>query len=124
MGLPNKQRYCDLHGYTHLPLTSGFDASRPPAWSKIKFLREHLPRFDWLFWSDIDSLITNYSIRLQDLADDNYDLIITMEDQASASITSAPAKCFSAIANGRCASSMRFTPKRSSSTAACGNNAP
>jgi hypothetical protein len=78
--VPNKQRYCDLRGYNHLALTSGFDAFRPPAWSKVKFLREHLPRFDWLFWSDIDSLITNYTIRLEDLIDDHYDLVITMED--------------------------------------------
>ena len=33
-----------------------------------------------IIWSDIDSLITNYDIRMQDLIDDHYDLVITMED--------------------------------------------
>lgn len=77
---PNKQRYCDRHGYRFIVRTDGFDASRHPAWSKIKFIREHLPQFEWLFWSDADSLIMNGDIRLEEFLDDGYDLIIAQED--------------------------------------------
>ena len=78
--VPNKQRYCDTHGYRMIFRNDGFDAQRPLAWSKIRFLREHLGDFDWLFWSDADSLIMDPSRRLEEFIHDAYDVVITQEN--------------------------------------------
>lgn len=78
---PNKRYYCRRHGYEFIPLDRTLDRSRPPQWSKILLLLEHLDRFDWLFWSDADSLVMNPDLRLEDLVDEHpaADLIITRD---------------------------------------------
>ena len=76
---PNKAAYCCRHGYSWLPQTAGFVAARPIAWSKIYFLRQLLPQYDWLMWSDVDSLITNPAIALEHLVDQPADLLITRD---------------------------------------------
>lgn len=78
--IPNKQQYCARHGYRLIVCDKGFDASRPPAWSKIKFLKEHLNSYEWVFWSDVDSLVMNGEFRLEEFIDEAYDLIISQED--------------------------------------------
>lgn len=77
---PNKRRYCRHHGYEFIERTSGFDPSRPPAWSKARFVKEHLPHFDWLFWTDADSLVMNNSMRLEQFIEDGCDLVLTHDD--------------------------------------------
>lgn len=72
----NKYAYCARHCYNFKTYTSGFDITRPYAWSKIKFIQENLEYFDWVFWIDSDAIILNESIRLEDLIDFNYDLIV------------------------------------------------
>jgi hypothetical protein len=76
---PNKAAYCDRHGYTWLPCTDGFDSSRPVAWSKLMFLRRYLPDYDWIMWSDADSLITNPVQRIETLIRTNADLLLTKD---------------------------------------------
>lgn len=76
---PNKAAYCQQHGYAWHPCTTGFVPDRPVAWSKIHFLREILPAYDWVMWSDVDSLITNPAIRLETLTDHPADLLITRD---------------------------------------------
>ena len=77
---PNKRRYCRHQGYEFIERTDGFDPSRPPSWSKVLFVREHLPHFDWLFWTDADSLIMNNSMRLEKFIEDGCDLVLTHDD--------------------------------------------
>ena len=77
---PNKRRYCRHHGYEFIELTDGFDPSRPPSWSKVRFVKEHLPHFDWLFWTDADSLIMNNLMRLEQFIEDGCDLVLTHDD--------------------------------------------
>lgn len=78
--IPNKRKYCDRHHYELIVRTSGFDTTRHPVWSKLLFLHEHLGGFDWLFWSDVDSLVMNGDIRLEEFIDDSCDLVICQED--------------------------------------------
>ena len=77
---PNKRRYCRHHGYEFIERTDGFDPSRPASWSKVLFVREHLPHFDWLFWTDADSLIMNSSMHLEKFIEDGCDLVLTHDD--------------------------------------------
>ncbi|KAH7425095.1 hypothetical protein KP509_11G039700 [Ceratopteris richardii] len=64
---PNKEKYAKRHGYTFIDASNTLDASRPPSWSKILAVRKHLPNFDWVFWNDVDSLVTNPDISLEEI---------------------------------------------------------
>lgn len=47
------ERYAARHGCGY-HWCDGFDADRPPAWSKIKFMEQHALRYDYLIWVDAD----------------------------------------------------------------------
>ncbi|KAH7288561.1 hypothetical protein KP509_31G031500 [Ceratopteris richardii] len=66
---PNKRSYAKRHGYDFIDASSLLDRSRPPSWSKILAVRKHLPHYDWVFWNDADSLVTNPTIALDDIID-------------------------------------------------------
>jgi len=55
------------------------DPSRPAAWSKILEVRKHLPRYDWLMFIDVDTLIMNPAVRLEDVADDSVDQVLAAD---------------------------------------------
>jgi len=62
---PNKERYVKLHGYDFIDASDMVNMQRPPSWSKILAVKSHLPQYDWVFWNDADSLVTNFSISLE-----------------------------------------------------------
>lgn len=64
---PNKLSYANRHGYQFIDASNLLDKSRPPSWSKILAVRMHLPHYDWVFWNDADSLVTNPTIALDDI---------------------------------------------------------
>jgi len=78
LSVKNKQTYAKRHGY-ELVLVSGenIDPSRPAAWSKFKALAEHLNRFDYILFVDVDALVMNFDVRLQDLVSTNKDIFMT-----------------------------------------------
>jgi galactosyl transferase GMA12/MNN10 family len=75
----NKAAYAQAHGYDLFLHHKTLDHTRPVAWSKILALQKHLNHYDWLFWSDADSLIMNQAISLETLIDDDFDIIISKE---------------------------------------------
>ena len=75
----NKKAYAKKHGYDLYLHHELLDFSRPPAWSKIPAIEQHLNDHEWIYWSDADSLIMNDTIKLESLIDNNYDLVITKE---------------------------------------------
>eukprot|EP00613_Pedinella_sp_CCMP2098_P041141 CAMPEP_0171801136 /NCGR_PEP_ID=MMETSP0991-20121206/72086_1 /TAXON_ID=483369 /ORGANISM="non described non described, Strain CCMP2098" /LENGTH=306 /DNA_ID=CAMNT_0012412761 /DNA_START=324 /DNA_END=1241 /DNA_ORIENTATION=- len=81
MSVHNKQRYAARHNYELITAGAGeIDPSRPPAWSKLLALRRHLPRFDYLLFVDVDTLVMNPDITLDELVargGSNSDLIFT-----------------------------------------------
>eukprot|EP00252_Welwitschia_mirabilis_P023880 TRINITY_DN6877_c0_g2_i1.p1 TRINITY_DN6877_c0_g2~~TRINITY_DN6877_c0_g2_i1.p1 ORF type:complete len:359 (+),score=32.99 TRINITY_DN6877_c0_g2_i1:394-1470(+) len=83
---PNKKKYAHLHGYDFIDASDIVDKSRPPSWSKILAVRNNLAKYDWVFWNDADSLVTNPTIALEDILysvtgdkewDDMPDFIVT-----------------------------------------------
>jgi hypothetical protein len=79
IGEMNKRDYCRGHGYRFICRKSGFDKTRPPSWSKILFTKQYLPDCDWLFWSDADALVTNFSTKLESFVDPDHDFLITKD---------------------------------------------
>lgn len=75
----NKKQYSVKHGYDFIVYHKVLDKTRPPAWSKILALLNHLKDYDWLYWSDADSLIMNMAIKLESLIDNNFNMIISRE---------------------------------------------
>ena len=65
MSFQNKLSYAQRHGYDFYHYSKPLDPSRPPAWNKILILQEHLKDYDWVFWTDADSLIMNHSVGLE-----------------------------------------------------------
>ncbi|EFJ39772.1 hypothetical protein VOLCADRAFT_100552 [Volvox carteri f. nagariensis] len=64
---PNKQLFADLHGYTYVDASDLLDSSRPASWSKIPAVLSVLDQYDWVFWLDADTLITNLSTPVESL---------------------------------------------------------
>lgn len=63
---PNKAEYAFRHGYDFLCNRDYSGYGRPLSWFKIKEILRLLPRYDYIFWSDADALITNLTLKLED----------------------------------------------------------
>lgn len=77
LGRANKAAYCARHGYRFVCRTDGFDPAAPPAWAKVRFLLEELPRADLVFWSDPDALVMNGSVPVTRFVRGGADLVLT-----------------------------------------------
>jgi GT2 family glycosyltransferase len=51
--------YAERHGYDLVLRTDGLDTTRPPAWAKVKLLRELALDYDVLVWLDCDLMIVD-----------------------------------------------------------------
>lgn len=67
MVAPNKKSYVKKHGYDFIDASNLLDPSRPPSWSKILAVKEQISKYDWVFWNDADSAVTNPDIKLEDI---------------------------------------------------------
>ena len=77
--VPNKQEYCRHHKYQFIFDKKLFNAVKSRhAWEKLTTVLKHLERFEWVFWTDIDSLIMNMDQKLEDLIDDNFSIVASL----------------------------------------------
>jgi hypothetical protein len=76
---PSKRAYCERWGYDFACLEGTLDPDRPPAWSKVLFVRRLLDEYDWVFWLDADALIMNPNVALEDLLDSRYSVILAKQ---------------------------------------------
>lgn len=77
----NKRDYCKRRGYGFRFEHESWDLDRPIPWSKILIILDIMQDSDvkWIMWSDADSLITNYHIRIKDFIDKRYDMIVASD---------------------------------------------
>ncbi|KAH7690523.1 Glycosyltransferase 34 protein [Dioscorea alata] len=61
----NKQAYATHMGYDLINADDLVDQTRPPAWSKILAVQSRLSSYDWIFWNDADTVVTNPAISLE-----------------------------------------------------------
>ena len=71
--LESKEAYCKKHGYDYiLAGEEWWDHDRPCAWSKVPFMKKHISdaivsgKYDYIWMSDADVLITNMETRIED----------------------------------------------------------
>lgn len=77
----NHLKYSNKHNYDYISVTTGFYENINPAWSKIKFITEHISTYDYVFWIDADALIMRYDIELESFLEHytQYDMIFNLE---------------------------------------------
>ena len=75
----NKQQYADRHGYDVIVDGDVIDETRPTSWSKLLAMRKYLPYYDYLFYVDADTLVTNPELKLEDIVDYGYDQILAAD---------------------------------------------
>lgn len=75
----NKQAYADRHGYDVIVDGEIIDDTRPTSWSKLLAMRKYLPHYDFLFYVDVDTVITNSDVKLEDIVDYGYDQILAAD---------------------------------------------
>lgn len=63
--IPVMWEYCKANNYGFLCIQDGFEKERPLQWSKVKFVREQLPSYEWVVWLDADILVMNHTVRLE-----------------------------------------------------------
>lgn len=91
-GTRSKEIYCKTHGYDFiiaekkLSTCYGITEKRSlePAWTKLALVSRILDDYDWVFWTDADSIILNFDIKLEDFIDTEYDLIACTESENQA----------------------------------------
>jgi hypothetical protein len=85
IGAANKEAYARHHGYAFIAHDRSLDNRRPPAFSKLPAILAQLPRHDWVFWTDADSLVMNPARRLESIIrrGADKDMILTWEAGAS-----------------------------------------
>lgn len=69
--------YCDINSYDFIIKDSNFTPGRTIGWTKFEIFLENLNKYDWIFYLEADSMIMNETIRLENLVDNNYNIIIS-----------------------------------------------
>lgn len=92
---PNKEKYCKRHGYDFDAHFSNFkydkcfiDGKRPlginnfsVGFEKIFHIIDLLEsgKYEWIFWLGCDTLITNHTIKLEDVVDNDYHFMVAYD---------------------------------------------
>ena len=74
----NKIPYAEKHGYTAVAKTTDFspDQVHFDKFVHILHTMDSYPDLDWIWWIDNDAMITNFDIRVEDLVDNDYHIIM------------------------------------------------
>jgi glycosyltransferase involved in cell wall biosynthesis len=78
---PNKEKYAKKHGYKAFAKTSNWTIT-PVHFEKITHMLDVMkqyPDIDWVWWLDNDAVITNPDIKLENIIDPDYHVIITTD---------------------------------------------
>ena len=68
----NKRKYAERHGHTFVARSTEFaqQRGRKTVWGKVDAVEKVLPKYDWIFWMDMDAVIMNQEHSLFELLDD------------------------------------------------------
>ena len=74
----NKVKYAEKHGYLAVAKTDNFSPEQVHFDKFVHLLdvMEKNPDVDWVWWLDNDAMITNFDIRVEDLVDNEYHVIM------------------------------------------------
>jgi len=77
----NKELYCEKHGYAFIEENGEgkLIPSNGIPWMKLPLIFYNLFKYDYIFYTDADSLIMNSETTIESLIDENYDMIIASD---------------------------------------------
>lgn len=78
----NKKLYAERHDYLAINKTSNFVGNISIGFEKIFFLRDLMkehPEVKWFWWTGTDSMVTNFTTKIEDKIDENYELILATD---------------------------------------------
>lgn len=77
----NKKLYAERHGYDAITLTEFKYPLKYISFERTELIIKLLEsgQYDWIHACGADTMITNFNIRLEDLADDDYDFVIATD---------------------------------------------
>lgn len=78
----NKKLYCEKHGYDLILRTNRDEFTyQHTGFEKLLFVKQTLEsgKYDWVYWCGTDTLITNFNIKLEDLVDNGYHFIVSVD---------------------------------------------
>lgn len=77
----NKEAYAAKHNYQAIAKTTNFspDQIHFDKFIHILDVMDNDPDIEWVWWLDNDAMITNFDIRIEDLIDDNYHVIMGVD---------------------------------------------
>ena len=86
IAVDNKEKYCRIHGYDMVSKRGLYETKfeeRHPSWHSVKLILEILETtdIDWVFWSDVDALIMDYTVKLEKFIKPDYDMVIPSQGQ-------------------------------------------
>jgi hypothetical protein len=73
----SKEEYCKVHGYDFYLKDKDFDYSKRINYERIDIFLEKINEYDWIWYLDADCMIMNHTIKLENLIDNNYDIIMS-----------------------------------------------
>ncbi len=62
----NKNEYCVKHGYNLVKLNNPVSTNFDISWARIEELIKILPKYDYILFQGLDTLIMNYNIKIED----------------------------------------------------------
>ncbi|KAI8338488.1 galactosyl transferase GMA12/MNN10 family-domain-containing protein [Chlamydoabsidia padenii] len=70
----NKRDYALKHGYSFVARSAEFAqeaalGQRKTVWGKIDVVEKVLPKYEWIFWLDMDAVVMNQDRKVQDILD-------------------------------------------------------
>ena len=78
----NLVEYAKRHSYYIACKKDNFSTDYLIYFEKIKFILDTFkdnPDLDWIWWLDCDAMITNYNIKLENIIDNDYDVIMSTD---------------------------------------------
>lgn len=79
---PVIEDYCKSNNYDFIikSLTEEEEMDRNASWWKLVNIAENLEKYDWGWSIDIDGLIMNHNIKIEDIIDNKYDILVAARD--------------------------------------------
>lgn len=71
--------YCNLHGYDYKIECNDLDRSRHISWSKMYLAIKYLKDYDYVWCVDSDVMIMNHTIRLENIVDPNFNIMVALQ---------------------------------------------
>jgi hypothetical protein len=74
--LPSKIDYAAAHGYDFYCNAVANPKGKAIGWEKVQIMLDKMSQYDWMLYVECDAMIMNETIRLENIIDDKYDIML------------------------------------------------